>query len=829
MSSDGAGDVPSGAAAGWPPDPAVFEKLGTFYLGRALDPATQAPTMAPLLYDARDLTTHAVIVGMTGSGKTGLGVSLLEEAAIDGIPAIAIDPKGDLGNLLLAFPELRPGDFRPWVDDGEAARAGLDPDAYAAKTAATWRDGLAGWGEDGGRIARYRDAARAAIYTPGARAGLPLSVLRSLGAAAAAGEDEEAARERIATGVAGLLALLGLESDPLRGREAILLATLIASLQRAGRPATLGDLVRGVQSPPFDRVGVLDLESFYPSRDRAALAVALNNLLASPGFSAWTEGEPLEARRLFYTEDGRPRLSIVSIAHLSDAERMFFVTLLLNEVLAWVRTLPGTGSLRALLYMDEVFGYFPPTANPPSKTPMLTLLKQARAYGLGIVLATQNPVDLDYKGLSNAGTWFLGRLQTERDKARVIEGLEGASSARGAAFDRAAVERTLAGLKSRIFLMSNAHEDAPALLQTRWTLSYLRGPLTRPQIQALMADRRPAGPASTGAASAGTAGAGAASAAAPAPGATTAAPTAVAPGDDRPVVPPDVAQLFAAVAPGAALRPAILAEAKLHYVDARAAIDTWEMVRLLAPIGAERPAPTWSEARDAATAPPLGPAAPPSARYAAVPGPALRPKSYADWGRTLADHLYQGRTVTLLRAAEIKATSKPGESPAEFAVRLRDLLRERRDADIEKLRAKYAPRLAALEERARRADQRVERERDQFQQQTVQTAISVGATVLGALFGRKMTSVGNLGRATTAMRGAGRTMRERGDIGQAQESAEAVRRQVGDLEEELKTEIARLQADHDPATQEIAVRPRKADIVVERLALAWIPADPGPA
>ena len=764
MSDDGA----KRSSSPWPPDPTVFEKLGAFYLGRALDPATQAPADAPLLYDARDLTTHAVIVGMTGSGKTGLGVALLEEAAIDGIPAIAIDPKGDLGNLLLTFPELRPADFRPWVDEGEAARAGMDADAYAARTAATWRDGLAGWGEDGARIARFRDAARASIVTPGARAGLPISVLRSLGGAIAPGEDPEAARERIATGVAGLLALLGIESDALRGREAILLATLVESLRQSGRPAGLGDLVRGVQSPPFDRVGVLDLESFYPARDRAALAVALNNLLASPGFAVWTEGEPLEARRLFYTEDGKPRLSIVSIAHLSDAERMFFVTLLLNEILAWVRTLPGTGSLRALLYMDEVFGYFPPTANPPSKTPMLTLLKQARAYGLGIVLATQNPVDLDYKGLSNAGTWFLGRLQTERDKARVIEGLEGASSARGAAFDRAAIERTLASLKSRIFLMSNAHEDAPALMQTRWALSYLRGPLTRPQIQTLMADRRPAAPPADS------------PRVAPAPAASTGAAGAAT--DERPVVPPDIPQVFAAAPPGAALRPAILGEAKLHYVDAKSGVDLWETARLIVPIGPDRPAPTWSEASDAAQGPALGTTAPSPARFAPVPGPALRPKSYADWSRTLADHLYQGRTVTLRRAPDLKAVSKPGESAGDFVVRVRDLLRERRDAAIETLRAKYAPRLAALEERARRAEQRVERERGQFQQQSVQTAISVGATVLGALFGRKVTSVGNLGRATTAMRGAGRSMREHEDIGQAQETADTVRRQLADLD-----------------------------------------------
>jgi hypothetical protein len=800
----------AGAGAGWPPDPAVFEKLGAFYLGREIDPATLQPAPAPLLYDARDLTTHAVIVGMTGSGKTGLGIALLEEAALDGIPAIAIDPKGDLGNLMLAFPDLRPGDFRPWVDEGEAARAGLDPDAWAGRTAAAWRDGLAQWGEDGARVARFRNAARAAIYTPGARAGRPLSVLRSL-AAPPAGSDPQETQERLATTVAGLLALLGIESDPLRGREAILLATLLAALGASGKEATIGDLVRGVQSPPFDRVGVLDLESFYPSRERQGLAVALNNLIASPGFAAWTEGEPLDAKRLLYSEDGKPRLSIVSIAHLSDAERMFFVTLLLNEILAWVRTLPGTGSLRALLYMDEVFGYFPPTANPPSKTPMLTLLKQARAFGVGIVLATQNPVDLDYKGLANAGTWFLGRLQTERDKARVIEGLEGASSSRGAAFDRAAIDKTLAGLKSRVFLMSNAHEDAPVLLQTRWTLSYLRGPLTRPQIQTLMA-----GQAET-----------AANASPPAPAAAPPAAAADGTAAEPPVVPPDVSQIFAAAAPasGGALRPAILGEAKLHYVDAKNGIDAWRAVRLLAPLGADRPAPTWSESTEAPPAAAFSSVAPAGARYASVPGPALRAKSYADWSRALADSLYQGRALTVLRAPGLGMASRPDETPGDFRVRLRDLLRERRDAAIEKLRARYAPKIAALQEQARRADQRVERERDQFQQQTVQTAISVGATVLGALFGRKITSAGNVGRATTAMRGAGRSMREHEEIGQAQESAEAVRGRIADLEAELKAEIEGLQAETEPDTEEIAVRPRKGDIVVERLALAWVPAD----
>jgi hypothetical protein len=428
---------------------AEYEKLGAFYLGRGYDLENSRVRDEDLLYDGKDLTTHAVCVGMTGSGKTGLCVTLLEEAALDGIPAIAIDPKGDLGNLLLNFPQLRPADFLPWVDPAEAARDGRTPQEHARWTADLWRRGLAKWGQSGDRIARLREAADLQIYTPGGNAGIPLTVLRSLAAPPPqmAG-DEDALRERTLSVVSGLLALAGVDADPIRSREHILLSVLIDRAWREGRDLDLASLIREIQSPPLEQLGVLDLESFFPSKDRFELAMTLNNLLASPAFSAWSQGEPLDVGRLLYTEEGKPRIAIVSIAHLSDAERMFLVTILLNEVVAWMRTQPGTGSLRALLYMDEVFGYFPPTANPPSKTPMLTLLKQARAYGLGVVLATQNPVDLDYKGLSNAGTWFLGRLQTERDKARVIEGLEGASAAAGAGFDRARIERILAGLGS---------------------------------------------------------------------------------------------------------------------------------------------------------------------------------------------------------------------------------------------------------------------------------------------------------------------------------------------------------------------------------------------
>ncbi|MFM7734613.1 MAG: ATP-binding protein, partial [Alphaproteobacteria bacterium] len=516
-----------------------YEKLGVFYLGRRWDHDAKATIDEPVLYDSRDLTTHAVCVGMTGSGKTGLCLALLEEAAIDGIPAIAIDPKGDLGNLLLTFPALRPADFRPWIDEGEAARAGLDVDAQAERVAERWRKGLAEWDQEPERIARFRDAVDLAIYTPGSSAGLPLSVLRSL-SAPPRDADPEDVRDRTVGTVSALLGLLGVDADPLRSREHVLLSKILEKAWSEGRDVELSTLVREIASPPIDRVGALDLESFYPAKDRSALSLALNSLLASPGFSAWLEGEPLDVDRLLWTAEGKPRLSIVSIAHLSEAERMFFVSLLLSEVLTWVRRQSGTSSLRAILYMDEVAGFFPPVAAPPSKAPMLSLLKQARAFGVGVVLSTQNPVDLDYKGLSNAGTWFLGRLQTERDKARVLDGLEGASAAAGRELDRKSTDKILSALGQRVFLMNDVHRDAPEVFQSRWALSYLRGPLTRVQIQALMADRRAAAGAVRPQAH------GAAATESPAGSAST-GPTA---GRERPLLPHDVKEVFvAATAP----------------------------------------------------------------------------------------------------------------------------------------------------------------------------------------------------------------------------------------------------------------------------------------
>ena len=787
-----------------------YETLGSFYLGREYDADRGADRPDLLLYDSRDLTTHAVCVGMTGSGKTGLCLSLLEEAAIDGVPAIAIDPKGDLGNLLLSFPSLRPEDFAPWIDKEAAARQGINPEDTATQTAATWRKGLADWQQDGERIARFRDAVDIAIYTPGSEAGRPLSVLQSFSAPAAEQRlDSGALRERIGATVAGLLGLAGIEADPIQSREHILLSSLFDQAWSAGQDLTLAALIQGIQKPAFDKVGVFDLETFYPAKERLQLAIALNNLIAAPGFAPWMKGEPLDIQRLLFTEAGKPRISVISIAHLGDAERMFVVTLLLGEIVAWMRRQSGTSSLRALLYMDEIFGYFPPSATPPSKQPLLTLMKQARAFGLGVVLATQNPVDLDYKGLSNAGTWFIGRLQTERDKARVIEGLLGAA---GDGLDKGQLEKLLANLGNRVFLMRNVHEAAPVLFRTRWTLSYLRGPLTLQEIARLSS-----GPAQAKSIPE--------TSTQPQRSASTPSPVATS-GSSKPVVPSGVSEFYArSPAASGKYSPRVLGIVRLHFVDKAAGVDAWETRSLIAPLDESEANVAWDQADIAgdlqnqlSTAPPL------NAQYADTPAALLRATNYRSWEKELASHVYATATLDIFHCPAVGQGVVPGNSEGDFRAKLALALREKRDAEIDKLRKKYAPRLTTLQDQIRRANERIERERSDLSQQKMQTVISVGTSILGALLGRKAISVGNAQRVGSAARSAGRIGKESEDVGRAEENREVLEQRFSDMQNELEAEISRLRGEFDPATAQIervAVKPRKADIDVRTVALLW--------
>ncbi|MCA9121776.1 MAG: ATP-binding protein [Planctomycetaceae bacterium] len=791
-----------------------FEKLGAFYLGKMFDMNAGELRDDLLLYDSKDLTTHAVCVGMTGSGKTGLCLSLLEEAAIDGIPAICVDPKGDIGNLLLSFPDLQPGDFEPWIDSGDATRKGCTVPEYAKQVADRWRKGLGEWGQDASRITRFRDATDLSIYTPGSNTGLPLTVLRSFTPpTAAVVGDADAFRECIMSAVSGLLALLNIDADPISSREHILLSNIFDHAWRAGKSLDMAALIREIQSPPFDKIGVMDLETIFSAKDRFGLAMQLNNLLGSPGFAAWMEGEPLDIQRLMYTQEGKPRMSIISIAHLSDTERMFFVTTLLNEVVGWMRSQPGTSSLRALFYMDEVFGYFPPTANPPSKRPMLTLLKQARAFGLGVVLATQNPVDLDYKGLSNAGTWFLGRLQTERDKARVLEGLEGASAQAGSTFNRAQMEATLAGLGNRVFMMNNVHDDAPVVFQTRWALSYLRGPLSREQISSLMAAKKQARvesgvPASESIAS-------------------PEAPT------QRPVLPPGIDEAFVAAqrVPRAGerliYRPAVMGLGRVHFSKSTYDVDLWETVALMPVIGSDVPDDLWAEATPINYAELEFDSEPdPEAAFAELPSALSQPKQYSAWKTALKNHLYQNHTLILYESPLLKLKSQPGETEGDFRVRVKQAVSEQRDLEVEKLRKKFAPKLKSLEERIRKAEQAVEVQKSQVTQQTWSTAVNIGTSVLGALFGRKLTSATNVTRAATSMRSASKIAQERNDVARAQDNVETLQEQLVALEEEFTRESDLLRerfTEEALELNEVPITPRKSDLSVEQITLVWTP------
>ena len=785
----------------------LIEGLGVLYLGRKVDEETGAPA-EPLLVDAKRLTTHAVCVGMTGSGKTGLLIDLVEEAALDGIPTLVVDPKGDLANVLLTFPDLAPADFLPWLEPEAAARAGLTPDELAAKTARTWAEGLAAGGQSGERIRRLRDAVEMTIYTPGSRSGVPLAMLGSLDTPPpAVADDPEMRRERIDSLVAAILALAGIDGEPGTSREHVLLAAIVDVLWKSGQRVDFGTLVRSIPAPPLERVGFLELENFFPAGERFQLATRLNTIAAAPGFDAWLDGEPLDVGRLLWTPAGKPRVAVVSIAHLADAQRMAFVTLLAGAAVAWMRSQGGTSSLKALFLMDEVFGYLPPTANPPSKTPLLTLLKQARAYGLGVVLATQNPVDLDYKGLSNAGLWFLGRLQTARDKARVLDGLEGAATAAGGGFDRQRLDRLLSGLEQRRFLMHSVHGDEETLFQTRWTMAYLRGPLLREEIRRLSSTAAPATPQP-------------AAAAAPA-----------GESGPRPLLPPGVREVFLApdssVPSDAPVRyePAILGRARVRFAKAGTGIDVDREVIRLADASDLVGESAWEGGTPLDT-PPRIEAGPRTGSFAPLPATLAGPRGYASLATALKSHLGRSARLTVWRAAALDAVSQPGESEGEFRTRIAQRAKEWRDGQIEEVRRSYATKIASLTDRIDRARQKVEREKAEAKNQSLQTYVSIGSAVLGALLGRKKASATTIGRAATSMRSASRAARQQADVAHAEESLSSLDEKLATLEQEVEERLERIREDSDPARIELEpleIPARKTDISVDTVVLAWVP------
>ena len=795
-----------------------YEKLGQFYLGRGYDPEAKKVQDDLILYDSKDLVTHGVVLGMTGSGKTGLCLALLEEAAMDNIPAIIIDPKGDISNLLLLFPELDAKSFRPWINEDDATKKGVSPDEFASQTAAMWKAGLADWGQDPSRIATLRDKVDINIFTPGSKAGIPVSILSSLEVPPfEIMDDAELLGERVESTVSSLLSLVGENVNAIQSPEAVLVAAIFQKAWADGQNVTLETLIRHIQKPAFDKVGVIDLESFMPEKSRQVLALKFNNLLASPGFATWLEGPPLDIAKMLHTPAGKPRISIFSIAHLGDTERMFFVSLLLNQMLGWMRSQNGTTSLRAILYMDEIYGYLPPTANPPSKRPMMTLLKQGRAFGLGCLLATQNPVDLDYKALSNIGTWFLGRLQTERDKMRVLDGLEGAAGSQSAQFDRGEMERLLSGLGNRIFLMNNVHEDHPVLFQVRWAMSYLTGPLTRGQIKSLMDPKR--GEFTTVSAPAVAAN----PMGMPGMNAPAAAPTS------RPLVGAGVTEMFippAGSADDITYQPHLLRVGVVHFSSTKAGVDGSRTVRLVNPITAtgidwERSLPQPLRLEEAAKEPAAG------AGFAELPGYAMNASNYKQVEKDFAEWLYRNERADVFSCPVLKEWSKLGERESDFRARLDHEARETRDAAIAKLRDTATKKISTIESRLQTAEGQLAKQKAESSSAAMQAGVSVLGGILGAFFGRK-SGLGSISRGTSAIGKATGAYKQHQDVANADAKVSGVAAEIEAVKAELEAGIATITASFDPAALPLeteSIKPAKTDVKVQSVALLWLPCD----
>ncbi len=790
-------------------DSTSFEKLDLFYLGRELDPETGKTSSIPLLYKNKNLTTHAAIIGMTGSGKTGLGIGLLEEAALDKLPAIVIDPKGDMGNLLLTFPELSPDDFLPWVDDAKARQKGLSKEELSRQTAENWESGIKSWGQDKKRIERLRKSVDITIYTPGSSSGRPVSVLDSLDAPEPnVVEDNDTVSNLVNSVVSSLLGLIGIKADPLKNKEHILLSSIILYHWRRQNNLSMEDLITNVVNPPLDRIGVFPLDSFYPQNKRMELAMQLNNILASPAFSGWTQGESLKIESMLYTENGTPRISIFSIAHLNDTERMFFVTMLLGRMISWMRQQEGSSGLRCLLYMDEIFGFFPPSANPPSKKPMLLLLKQARAFGLGVILATQNPVDLDYKGLSNIGTWFIGRLQTKQDQDRVLTGISGSSEK----LDSGVIRKMLANMRGRTFLMSSAHIDEPVHFETRWVLSYLKGPISLSEVARLnqpveeirskSSKAEPVGQVRTGKGKYLT---------------------------NPPLLPDSVEQRY--VLPPVPVDdlqyiPWLAGSATVRFYSQSRGIDQTKNINIRIPLDAVSDF-DW----DRAVANPVSPeetaGVPPGQSYfVALPAEFNNKNVLREHAKSLSDHLYQTMRISLKRVPSLKLESRPDESDNQFHKRLVDHLLEKKEVEVEKMKERYKTKQKSLERRLEKAYRKIEKEKSDVKTKGVDTALSFGMVVFGALFGRKALSTSTASRSARGVRSAGRLVKEKEDVRRATEESERMEDEIDVLATELQEKIAGLteQYSHENFTAEnFSIKPRRADVYDVKVFIQWEP------
>ncbi|MCC7573083.1 MAG: hypothetical protein KO464_06810 [Candidatus Methanofastidiosum sp.] len=799
-----------------------FEKLGSFYLGKEYDMKTNSLKDSLVMYDSRDLTTHAVCIGMTGSGKTGLCIDLLEEAAIDNIPAIIIDPKGDITNLLLTFPELTKENFSPWVDPDEANRKGMSTEEYAAQQAEMWKKGLADWGQDENRIKMLRDNVDFVIYTPGSEAGAPVSILHSFDAPSISWEDDsELIREQIQGIVSGILGLIGVEADPINSREHILLSNIFEHFWSKNQNLDIAKLILSIQDPPFRTLGVFEIDTFFAKKDRMSLSMRLNSLIASPSFKNWLEGNPLDISGFITNKDGKTRHSIFYIAHLSDSERMFFVTLLFNQIISWMRKQSGTNSLRTLVYMDEIFGYFPPVSNPPSKKPLLTLLKQARAFGVGIMLATQNPADLDYKGLSNAGTWFIGRLQTERDKLRLLEGLDNISSSSNESLNREQMDKLISNLGKRVFIFHSVHTKNPVIFQTRWAMSYLRGPMTKSEVKSIMNDKIQGIKVSSTFKT---------SSSEISSNKGTSAP---------PTISSEIQQIFVPLIKSSALaiqeiknrnqkklsfkepsliyNPGVIGKAVIHFQDKNIELKE-DQERNLILYSYEFM--NWEKSEEIKISNflsnPEG-----KAKFSEIPSNLNDPKDFNELKKSFTDFLFYNSNFKLYYSPLLKLYSKPNESKADFVLKINQISRETRDDEVDKIEQKYAKELKKLKVKQSKAQETLMKKQASASSLKQEALLSAGESVVGMFLGRRSTR-----SASKAMTKYQKSKTVSADIDKAQKDIVSLGKEMESLENELKAQIEIIKQRREKEiseVKEVIIQPKKSDIEIKMISLAWIP------
>jgi hypothetical protein len=815
-----------------------MDKGGFFYLGKEFSQEKDKLLDQGYLYDASDLTTHGVVFGMTGSGKTGLCIGLLEEAIKEDIPVIIVDPKGDVANLALVFPELSPGDFKKWVSPTQAQREGKDLDTYAAEVAESWKKGLNSWGISREYILSLQQKMDLRIFTPGSSAGMPVSIVQGFKAPGAEmARDEEGLLEKIRNTVSALLSLLGISADPLTSQPHILISNIIDHYWRLGRDLTLEELILNIQKPPFQRLGVFEVNQLMDEKERVELAFKINNIVAAPSFRFWKTGMPLSAGRLFEKKAGKVPVNIFYIAHLNDNERMFFLSLLLNEIVDWIRKQSGATDLKYLFYMDEIYGYLPPyPQNPPSKNPLMILMKQARAFGLGVVLVTQNPKDIDYKALTNTGTWFIGKLQADTDRERVMEGLRGILDASGDSLDAAEINNLLASLKKRVFLVKNVHESGVKLFQTRWAISYLAGPLTREQIKDLILPEKalpqqpevpPAAPpympsfAPPHPPYSPPPGPSAAPPPIPTAGPPPMPPSMPTRSDLLPFAPlPDtpIEYLYESSADsrGKSYSPYLYLQGELIFDDNQLGIYVRKKYFASVPMEANI---DWRESKLEET----------EVEYSSEPDTGvlgyetLKTKfnysALRNMQTSFKNYLFAQHVLKLLINRDLKLVSEADEAEEAFRTRCRGVVEKMIDKEIEKLKDTYARKIERLEDRIEREKIKVQKLKKEASSKRTEEFLSIGESVLGVLLGGK--SVRGLATAARRRRSTA-SASDRVKLGKTNLSQ--LEEDILQLQEELEDKIADIEDKHYERADKIEpfdVRLEKEDIIIARQSILW--------